>query len=242
MSRRRNLMMSLGGASPYSGIITSYWKFNNNIDDSVGSNNGSVETDIVYSSGLIDNCANYNGSTSDIQIPNSSELNFTSGNDVDLPVSVMILMKMDVLGNVYFFDKRVGSSSGREYQFQVHNNQLRLWYWVGVGAGRLRVHANPVFVVGEWTTICFTYDASKLSSGLKLYQDGNELAKTVNEDYLYTGSVASTGNVTFGKYRYNTSNTLNGAVNAIAVFNVGLSASGVLDASNKLLIDNVHLI
>lgn len=57
--------------------LVSYYKLDSNSNDSIGSNNG-TDTSVSYVAGKIGNAGSFNGSTSYINIPDSTTLSFTN--------------------------------------------------------------------------------------------------------------------------------------------------------------------
>ena len=79
---------------PLSSFI-SYWKFDGNANDSVGTNNGTA-TNVTYTTGLVGNTANFNGTNSKVVVPDANNLSFGNGTS-DVDFSSISLVKLDLV-------------------------------------------------------------------------------------------------------------------------------------------------
>ena len=218
----------------------SYWKFDGNANDSVGTNNGTA-TNVTFPTGLIGNAADFNGTTSKVVVPDADNLSFGNGsNDVDF--STIVLIKGDDFSNLpRIFTKINANLSGIEYTFSVINENYRSTL-VDLSPTTTTVNTanDTIITTSQWLVLTSTYKAS--TKTLKVYVDNN----VINTDLSSGGYVAMENSVSDlfigNDPRFNNGNTLNGQMNALSFLNVELTPEQVSYAVNKLKVDNIHLI
>lgn len=220
--------------------ITSYWKFNGNSNDSVGSNNG-VDTSLSYTTGLIGNCVDFSGSAlSKVQVADAPSLNFGNGL-VDSDYSFVTLVRFFSTANQWIFNKRnlSGETLNRQYQLVLYNGKLT-WYAYDESSGGQKI-----------TEVTFTPNTSNwyvlgvsAKSGLqpKLYIDAVNVANTAVNPGTYTAMEALPVPLVIGKASFLDTLSMNGLMNMLAVFNTTLTQEEITAITDKLLVDNEHLI
>jgi len=161
-----NAVAFTGSDFPSTGLVSGY-KFDINSNDYVGSNSGS-DTAISYSTaGIVRTCATFNGTSSQIDLGTSTNLNFTSGdfsfsfwlNPADYGYS-WLYTKGTLSANGIFIDKldtapsgsiRIFFNQGGAYQFVSTSNTIPTGQWTHVVITRsgtaVHIYFNNVEVV-----------------------------------------------------------------------------------------------
>ena len=217
----------------------SYWKFDGNSNDSVGSNNG-TPTSITYPTGLIGQAADFNGTTSKVVVPDANDLSFGNGTS-DVDFSTITLIKFDDLSNNPRIFNKVKADALRFEYFSFVNNQKHDFILYDTnGANQIRT-GNDVFIpLSTWMVITQTYEAS--TKTLKIYQNTAINNVSLNQG-AYTSMINTTAPLVIGEDgRSAFTNNLDGQINALSFLNVKLSEEQVAYAVNKYLTANEHLI
>jgi hypothetical protein len=147
--------------SAYQGIDTtnlvSYYKFNNDVTDSKGSNNGTDTPTLTYQTGIINEAGDFNNTQSfNVNIGNDASLQLTTG-------SIVIAIKSsEVLSG--FKGILVKSLA---YSVFI-NNEILGWYSWGVPSGFKSTGVNVLD--GNWHQIILTFNDG-ITNGTKMYID-----------------------------------------------------------------------
>ena len=201
--------------------IISYWKLDSNSNDFVGSNNG-TDTSISYvTGGVIDDCADFSSSTSsEISIADSDTLSFGNGT-TDSPFSVSLWVKRTSAtpATIYLFSKK--GTGEFEYEIYWSNNQLRFRLWDNSAFSRIeyRTGTGTLANLDEWYNVVGTYDGSGVIGGLNVYENGFLSASPNGNVGTYVAMENGTAPVVFGKNNLNTTNSLDGEMDEIYLFN-----------------------
>jgi len=217
----------------------SYWKFDGNALDSVGSNNG-TPTSITYPSGLIGQAADFNGTTSNVVVPDANDLSFGNGTS-DVDFSTITLIKFDDLSdNPRLFTKIRADAFQFEYIALPVNGKFNFINYDTDNNKQIRTENDVVIPLSEWIVITQTYEAS--TKTLKTYQ--NTAINNVNLNQgAYTSMINTNAPLVIGEDgRSAFTNNLDGQINALSFLNVKLSEEQVAYAVNKYLTANEHLI
>ncbi len=220
---------------PY-GNIVSYWNFNSNSKDQVGSNNG-LDTGISYiASGGIGNVADFTaGNTSTIQVADNDSLSFGNGTS-DSPFTISLMVKFNITGASMLINKSNGSFREYDIFYDTGSNQL-IWriYNNGSTSSSIKVSydwsANGQ-TTGVWYSIIGTYNGSGLNSGLKLYVDSLIVGSAATTG-TYTAMLNSSSPIYIGKFATITAVSLNGYMDEISIFNKELNSSEVSEIYSK---------
>ena len=177
---------------PLPNVISRYI-FEFNTLDSVGQNNG-FATDIVYVGGGVSVSADFNGSTSNVVIPDNDDLSFSS-----LPFSVTVLVYFNSLGNMILVNK-MGATTNREYLIQYVNDRYRFRLF---GAGGTTIYKNIDYIttptLNTYYHLTCTDDGSNDTSGIKIYLDAVNVG-TATKVGSYTGMTEGNNDIYFGQY------------------------------------------
>jgi len=217
----------------------SYWKFNGNALDSVGSNNG-TPTSITYPTGLIGQAADFNGTTSKVVVPDANDLSFGNGTS-DVDFSTITLIKFDDLSNnPRIFNKVKADAPPFEYIALPINGKFNFVNYDTFGNNQIKTENDVVIPLSEWIVITQTYEAS--TKTLKTYQ--NTAINNVNLNTgVYNAMINTDAPLVIGEDgRSAFANNLDGQINALSFLNVKLSEEQVAYAVNKYLTANEHLI
>ena len=216
----------------------SYWKFDGNLNDSVGTNNG-APTSITYPTGLIGQAADFNGTTSKVVVPDAANLSFGNGTS-DVDFSTITLIKFDDLSNnPRIAIKTKADGTGFEYVVIPVSSELRAALVDSSTGGNVTYQTTNTITLNQWVVLTTTYKAS--TKDLKVYINNDAITTDLSSG-TYVAMENSTGNLTIGyDPRYN-ANVLNGQINALSFLNVKLSEEQVAYAVNKYLTANEHLI
>lgn len=206
------------------GNIVSYWNFNSNSNDQVGSNNGS-DTDVSYVSGLVSNAASFNGTSSKIRVPDSDDLSFPSTS-----FSISFWVYLNTTGvNQFFYGKRTLSVA--EYQFGYVSGELRFRLFGGTTANLLKFDQAYSLSVSTWYHIVVTYD----NANLKLIVDGANVPITQTTSGTFTGSQNTTAPLMISQAYENAVEWFDGLIDEFSIFNTDLSLPQINEIRNKNL-------
>jgi hypothetical protein len=221
---------------PISDFI-SYWNFDSNTNDSIGSNNG-IATSISYISGLIGNAADFNGISSRVIVNNDSSLNFGDGiSDIDF--SWITLVKFDALGSFpRIYEKDNSGNAVYRATVDSSNNKFLSQNFDNSTSSQVNCLSDDVIPLNNWVVLTTTYDSA--TKTLTNYIDNSNLGTaTILPNYVAMES--SLGDLYIGS-NSNFGNYLNGQINAMAIVNKKITPEQVSWAVNKFLVDNEHLI
>jgi len=216
----------------------SYWKFDGNSNDSVGSNNG-TPTSITYPSGLIGQAADFNGTTSKVVVPDANDLSFGNGTS-DVDFSTITLIKFDDLSNNPRIAIKIkADGTGFEYVVFPVSSKLRATLVDDSTGGSVTSQTTNTITLNQWVVLTTTYKAS--TKDLKLYINNDAITTDLSSG-TYIAMENSIANLTIGSDpRFNT-NFLNGQINAFSLLNVELTPEQVAYAVDRYLTANRHLI
>lgn len=217
--------------------IISYYKLDSNVNDSVGSNNG-TPTNITYVSGVVNNSGNFNGSTSKILISSPVGLSFGNGT-TDSPFTISFWIKSnDLSSNPRIFDKRnISNSSDKEYRVIIVSSLLSFTVFddsSGANIGKRTINTIPL---NTWVHFTLTYDGSSSLSGINIYINGSSETTTDIANGTYTAMESLGEPVTIGKDAQFT-NTLSGQMDEIIFWSKELTQSEAATIYNEGVLGN----
>ena len=210
---------------PSANIISRY-TFEDNANDVVGSNNG-VASNLTYEVGFVSKRGVFNGSTSEIVVPDAADLSFGSGG-VDLPFSISHLIEFDDLTTTWYIGKDAGGTS-REWLIGLFGDRLSIYLINADNSGRLQAGA-PIGSVtaGVGMHIVFTYDGSKTVGGIKCYIDGVNVALTDASTGTYVGMSNTTAELYIGSSEWIAGDYfLNGKVDEVILWDKELTQTEI---------------
>jgi hypothetical protein len=162
--------------------FVSLWSFEDNNNDSIGSNNIPPTTYDSYVVGLIGKAFDFSSPFASLEADNNINLSFTDGaNDIEGGFSMLI--KFNSVGsNQIILNKRnnFGSSASlnREYQINHNGTSLNFTIFDQVSGGYIIVSYPWTPTISQWYQLQCYYDGSGLHTGLKMYVDGVSVGTT----------------------------------------------------------------
>lgn len=172
----------------------------------------------------------FDGTNDYMSIPDADAFSLGDGAGTDNAFSISSWFNADSISTFYIATKD-GSGSGREWAFRTVSSQLHFFAF-GTGGGYIGRKYSTNLSTGQWYHAVMTYDASKASSGIKLYLNGTRVD---NGDYVagsYTAGRNSSTAVRVGALQVNSTYS-NGKIDEVAFFNTELSASNVSSIYNS---------
>ena len=190
--RRRNALNNAGGFN-FTTDLMAYWKLAaNSLDSSINGNDG-VDVNMTYSGGYAEF-----GVNKKITIPDTNDFSFTDGfNDLSMHFLISFIWS-ERNPNQFILIKR-GEADQFEWQILSFSGNLAFYIMNPTGANWIYINIpNAGIALGVLNTIQFSYDASKLHTGIKAYLNGNTSVGTTASEGTYTGQVNGTADVTLG--------------------------------------------
>lgn len=228
--------------SPYLADLVAYYKFDSNSNDFSGNSHNGTDTSISYSNaGKVGNSATFNGTSSNISVPNSPDFDF-SGVSSDVPFSISVWLYVTNTSLRYVIGR--GSSSANQ-QFDISiNPNLAVYLYSGSGANGLGRGIGSDHVFNAWEHFVITYNGSSTIGGLKIYRNGFLVpfggGGGSNISYgTYTKMPASTDPLYIGRRSYGAVGYFSGGQDELAIWkNRILTPTEVLDIYNKGMAGN----
>lgn len=154
--------------------LVAWYKFENNINDSAGSNDGISSQNLTYVSDADGFAGSFNGFSSNVTIPDTDDFSFTDG-VTDLPFKISLTWKCTRLsGTQLILNKRDNLSTGNEWQIATVGNTFRTDILSFNGSGLLTATITDPLVLNKYYDIEVNYDGSGLHTGLKITVNGVE--------------------------------------------------------------------
>lgn len=213
-------------ATNYIDSIQAYYRMQNSVKDSFKNNHG-IPTSISYEAGTVGQRAVFNGSSSKVTIPD--DFNFTVG------FSVVFIVKFDTNpnGTIKALIVKDQNSPNREFIIDYFNTGFRVLLWDNEGRN-LQAITSTSITTGQDYIIAYTFNGGVVASGLKIYINGSEATTSKTENASFTGLKNTNAQIEFGFWSVLSGRTLNGSLDEIPFFNKELTASEVLEITNKL--------
>ncbi len=181
-----------------------------NATDSVGSLTA-TNTNVTYSTGKINNGANFNGTSSKLNISNTGISPTTA-----MSFSCWINCSSYTSRQSIFVKSDGATNSGSSFVYEVGNTSGKTTATLFIGATNITLTSTATLTSGVWTHLAFTYD----NSNLKIYING-----TLDSTVSGSGTINNTTNdTTFGAYSSLGSLWLNGSLDEIGIWNTSLTA------------------
>ena len=160
----------------------------------------------------------------------SDDFSFTDGAGTDTAFSIsMWVYPTSNTGFPGFFDKTTGS--GIEYGAYHWSTGMDFVLFDGNTSNRIARRYGSALALNTWQHLCFTYDGTESSSGMKIYLDGSVLTTGTNDAGVYAGMTNTDSPFIIGEY-FSTKEFI-GNIDEVAVWkNKELSAEEVSDIFN----------
>jgi len=196
--------------------LVSWWRFEGDAKDSVGSNDGTITGAVFNSSGKYGGAYQFDGVNDYINIPYSSDFDFGTG--INFTIS-MWLKKGANNAQMWLIDRRI--TSGATQGFGVYNaptsNNLSFYALSSTRYSNLQLSDT------EWHHVVFT---ANRGVGSNFYLD-NVISNTMSN---VPGNYSNVTQMTIGGRSFTQpALTYNGSIDEVMIFNRSLSASEVSD-------------
>jgi hypothetical protein len=199
-----------------------------NANDSYGSNNGIERGGLTYTTGKIGDAFNFNGTTSYVSIPNTSnQLNFTGNFSISTWVMPLVT---SAAYNIYFSNYKPGGTHGSGYIFYLDRTQNGLTFDLYSQSLISKYQYSWTPLVNTWYHLTVT---RKASTGIKLYINGVEVSGTYTLGNATINPTYQLGQIyNIGSYS-NGSGLGNYRQDAVSVWNKELTQSEITELYNS---------
>lgn len=217
------------------GNIISYWNFDSNSNDQVGSNNG-TDTDISYVvGGIVDNKADFtSGVTSKITVADSADLSFGNGT-TDSPFSISIWVEFNSTAATQHFVRKGAASTNREYLVRKEASDLQFRLFDQSSGGHITINHAWTPIASTFYHLVCTYDGSGSISGMNIYVDGELVTVVDGSSGTYTAMENLTEPLVFGNISDNTTQSLDGYEDEASIFDIELTKTQISEIYSKNL-------
>jgi len=169
------------------------------------------------------------GTNDYMSIPDQDIFSMGNGSGTDNAFSISAWFNADDISAFYFATK--DASGNREWSFRTVSSQLHFFAF-GTGGGYIGRKYSTNLNTGQWYHAVVTYDASKASSGIKLYLNGSKVDDANYASGTFTASKNTSTEVRVGGVEV-TSAYSNGLIDEVAIFNTELSSSNITSIYNS---------
>jgi len=191
---------AVGSSSLKTSLYAAY-NFDNNLNDAVGSKNGTGYGGINYgsTSGLINTSIGFNGANAYVNLPNNTgQFNFTDDFSISLWVKPYSTAGYPFLITNYLTS---GSNNYGYYLYMVDNTYLR--FGISNGTNTAQTNVNQLPPSNVWTHIVITRKKSTIT---KIYYNGVLMTPSSSTnptlDLSYQPNTTTTLGAAFGDYKY----------------------------------------
>lgn len=171
----------------------------------------------------------FDGSDDYMSIPDADIFSLGNGSGTDNAFSISAWFNADSIGTNYIATK--DSNSNREWAFRTVSSQLHFFAF-GTGGGYIGRKYSTNLSNGQWYHAVVTYDASKASSGIKLYLNGTRVDDANYASGTFTASKNTSSEVRVSALQVNNTYSA-GKVDELSFFNTELSSSDVTAIYNS---------
>ena len=193
--------------------LVSWWAAESNANDSFGNNNGTLVGGVIYTNGEAGQAFYFNGSTADVDVPDSPSLELTNQITIEAWINPVVTN-----GDQNIVAKISNPTGLNGYQFALTagNELVGQFNSPGLGwASSYLLYPIPI-VPGTWNHVAWTYD----QSAMKLYFNGQPVATNVIGPHPIATSSAD---LNIG----NTGPPFNGAIDEVGIYNTALTAAQI---------------
>lgn len=165
----------------------------------------------------------FDGSDDYMSIPDADIFSMGNGSGTDNAFSISGWFNADSIGTFHIATK--DASSAREWSFRTVSSQLHFFAF-GTGGGYIGRKYGTNLNTGQWYHAVVTYDASKASSGIKLYLNGTRVDDADYASGTFTASKNTSAEVRVSALQVNNTYS-DGIIDELSIFNTELSASDI---------------
>ena len=200
-------------------------------DQGSGGNDGTLVNGPTFSTDVPEYVFNqysvsFDGANDYMSIPDADVFSMGNGSGTDNAFSISVWFiggHANDINTFYFATK--DASGNREWAFRTVSSQIHFFAF-GTGGGYIGRKYGTNLSINQWYNAVVTYDASKASSGIKLYLNGTRVDDADYASGTFTASKNTTAEVRLASLQVN--NTFsNGLMDELAIFNTELSASDI---------------
>ena len=200
------ILQQSGISFPTSGL-TSYWRFDSTggtaVYDSVGSVNGTLDTNTSFNSNGKNNYCAYANGTNNYNAYFGNKYNFENTDTWTISGWFKFPAGSTNIGTI-MTKESTSASNYRGWGMLIYNTSTTLsieMYLINSYGGnnyalRQGNYTGAKLNDGNWHMYTFTYDGSLNASGLKCYFDNEDISSTISKDTL-TGTIVSASGVDF---------------------------------------------
>jgi hypothetical protein len=176
-------------------------------------------------------CLDFDGDDHYTQIENDNDYSFINGSG-DKTFSISCWFKREGDKESYhqgLVSKYGDSRLDREWELYVRKQDDKPAFRLGDGWDLIQIYVVAASTVtdDEWTHITATYDGSETKEGLNIYINGFNNTKSRNERGSYGGMPNSDQPVEIGRRRILNSDTFDGKIDNVRIYDAELSSSDV---------------
>ena len=186
-----------GVSNPLTDNIIAFYKFNETtgttMEDSKGSNDGTIVNAVINQTGLIDKCYEFNNGVTDqyVTVPSSSDFNFGSG-----AFSIEIWVNPTAnFGRI--FNKYNENTGDLEFRMFIQGGVLQFYAYTDA-INRIGIADSSTITIGGWQQIVVTYDGTGVN-GLVMKVDNVDSSFSPVENGTYTGMPSTTQQIVIGQ-------------------------------------------
>lgn len=161
-----------------------------------------------------------------VTVNDDNAFSFTDGNFHDSNLTFCAWVNVTTLGvNETFFAKGSNSGTGTtEYSTYINSgNQYGLSLYSNVSGNYIGRYGGSATI--GWHFVCFTYDGSGASTGIKVYEDTAQVDTLNFNNGSYVGMPNSTNKLYIGKLQWSGGYNMRGSLDELLIFNRVLSSS-----------------
>lgn len=210
--------------------LVAYYNLDANANDVVNSHNG-TSTNISYANaGINGNCATFNGTSSLITIPQTTDFDFSTVSN-DLPFTISVWLNYSTGGIAEILNKQDGTN----VQWLMRRVSNYLAFGIFTNYSNYKYYQFPLgtLIVGNWYHAVFVYDGFGTVSSLTLYLNNSVVTGPVNNIGTYTKMPISSQPLIVGRSGSSSSLFYNGKIDEIAIWkNRELNATEVAELYN----------
>ena len=186
--------------------------------DSSGSNNNATSNNVSFTTGYFDKALQFNGSSSNLIIPNNASLNPTTALTLEAWVKWNINPSSGA-NWAQIIDKNVDD----QYQLQHSQTNNAFEFALRTSTGRRYILGTTAPVQGVWYHIVATYDGSFM----RIYVNGN-----FERSGAATGTINTSTTPVYIGSRTTSDRNFNGVIDEVAIYSRALSASEISSRYN----------
>ncbi|SHG27450.1 LamG domain-containing protein [Flavobacterium johnsoniae] len=192
--------------------LVAYYKFDNNLFESTGmSPNGIGSSLVSYVSGKVSGSVyfpgNIEGASIYVDVSNNSNFSFSNGGGNDLPFSISLWVRVEILsGAANFLMTKRDASTNEEWQMAILPDTGLIFNKFSDGtnsANQAIISSNALPNDNVWHHVVYTDDGSKTISGMNFYVDSVLLSKTDSSSGSYLGMKQGNSFIRIGNASWN---------------------------------------